>query len=169
MVPPADAEPTPEWQAIIQAAREKIAARKARLEEEGFVTPGAEASFHDRYEHLLEEITQLLEDIPEVEMEPHGPGARIRFPPTDREIRITPLEEQRLIHLVFGHQTLGTLHRAEHHASRPFGDRPPKVTLLLRQILTFLIEGTEPRWLTRRGKPPHPPEAEEGTLELPLE
>jgi hypothetical protein len=169
MVSPADAEPTPEWQAIIGTARDKIAAKKARLEDEGFITPGAEASFHDRYTHLLEEITHLLEEVPEVEMDLHDPGARIRFSPTDREVRITPLEEQRLIHLVFGHATLGTLHRAEHHASRPFGDRPPNVALLLRQILNFLIEGVEPGWLTRRGKHPHPPEAEGGTLELPLE
>jgi hypothetical protein len=109
-----------------------------------------------------------------VEHELHGPtGLRIRFAPTDREVRVTALEDQDLVHFVFGHTTLGTLHRAEHHAARPFGDGPPDVPRLLRQILSFLIEGVEPRWLTRRPAPGHEVRDDEDPkteiLELPLE
>ena len=85
----------------------------------------------------------------------------------------TALEDQALVHFVFGHTTLGTLHRAEHHAARPFGDGPPDVPRLLRQILSFLIEGVEPRWLTRRAAPSHTVRDDQDPkteiLELPLE
>ncbi|MDX1661590.1 MAG: hypothetical protein R3326_07350, partial [Gemmatimonadota bacterium] len=50
-----------------------------------------------------------------------------------------------------GHTTLGTLHRAEHHASRPFADHAPDLPRLARQLLNFLIEGHEPGWISRRG------------------
>lgn len=137
---------------------------------------GSSAGFLERYDRLLAEISELLEAIPEVQQESQGPsGLRVRVADSDREVRITPLEEQALVHFVFGHSTLGTLHRAEHHASRPFGDRPPDTVKLIRQILAFLTEGAEPRWLTRR-----PPPAGSGVretdespaldeLELPLD
>lgn len=140
------------------------------------VDPGA--SFRERYDHLVDELAAVIEEIPELEVEPQGTdGLRVRFPPTDREVRITPLEEQSFVHFVFGHATVGTLHRAEHHASRPFADAPPDVPRLARQLLDFLIEGTEPRWLSQRPEPteererPRPRSEEEpdGTLELPLE
>ncbi len=140
-----------EWEAFVGEARERIAARKARLDEAGFPSPGADATFDERYDHLLRELGELLEELPEIDVEAHGTtGLRMRFEPSEREVRITRLEEQGLVHFVFGHATLGTLHRAEHHASRPFGDKPPDVPRLLRQLLNFLIEGVEPRWLTER-------------------
>lgn len=139
------------------------------------MTPAADAdtpAFGERYDRLLRELTDLLDEIPTVENEPHGPsGLRIGFPTSEREVRITPLEDQALVHFVFGHAALGS--RAEHHASRPFGEGPPDVTKLLRQLLAFLIEGSEPRWLTRR--PPADSSAvreadrQSVELELPLD
>lgn len=179
---PDSAGPDRDWQALVADAKERIAAKKARLEEERLAeTPGAEAGFRERYDHLLDELSQLLAEIPEFEVEPHGPdGLKIRFPPTDREVRITPLDEQQFVHFVFGHTTLGTLHRAEHHASRPFGDQSPDLPRLARQLLNFLIEGHEPGWIAQRpgeGRNPRSreraPGAEESAegeeLELPLE
>lgn len=166
--------PPAQWDAIVARARERIAAKQARLEAKGWAYPGTGSSFQERYEALIEELGDLLEEIPEIEAEPHGPaGLRIRFAPTEREVRITSLEEQALVHFVFGHSTLGTLHRAEHHASHPFGPKRPDAPRLLQQILDFLIEGREPRWLTRRpsGMPPAAREgpSEDETLELPLD
>lgn len=179
---PDSAGPDRDWQALIADARERIAARKARLEEERLAeTPGADAGFRERYDHLLEELGQLLAEIPELEVEPHGPdGLRVRFPPTDREVRITPLDEQQFVHFVFGHTTLGTLHRAEHHASRPFGDASPDLPRLARQLLNFLIEGREPGWISQRSgagrdarrrseRPDAAESAEDEELELPLD
>lgn len=174
MMPAAEGGSTPDWKAFVVEARERIAARQARLQESGVPAPGAEAAFSERFDSLVRDLADLLEEIPEVERESHGTaGLRIHFAPTNREVRITPLEEQGLVHFVFGHSTLGTLHRAEHHASRAFGDGPPDVPRLLRQLLLFLIEGIEPRWLTER--PPDGPsgvrDAGDGdpVLELPLE
>lgn len=167
-------EPASEWDSFVTRARERIAAKVARREAMGIATPGADASFPERYEALLQEMTDCLEEIPEIEAEPHGPaGLRLHFPPTEREVRVTQLEEQALVHFVFGHTTLGTLHRAEHHASRPFGQSRPDVPKLLRHLLNFLIEGVEPRWLSERPST-EPRTAREGesrgeTLELPLD
>ena len=174
MDPPTDARSASDREAFVAEARERIARRRSRRPEGASAGPGTEATFENRYTHLLKEIEDLLEELPEIEREPLGPaGLRIRFGPTDREVRITPLEDQSLVHFVFGHATLGTLHRAEHHASRPFGDGPPDPERLLRQILGFLIEGVEPRWLNRR--PPagsssvREPTPESAVLELPLD
>ncbi|MGH7550041.1 MAG: hypothetical protein ACREK3_04720 [Gemmatimonadota bacterium] len=172
MNPPSELDFSEEWKEILEQAREKIADRLAR-DERAHPEGGAEADFRGHYDRLLEDLRGFLEEIPQVEHEPHGPtGLRIRFDPTDREVRMTALEDQALVHFVFGHTTLGTLHRAEHHAARPFGDRPPDVPRLLRQILSFLIEGIEPRWLTHRPAP-ESPDHEGGpapeVLELPLD
>jgi hypothetical protein len=161
-----------DWEAFVARARERIADKQARREAMGVPYPGDGASFTERYDYLVQEMADLLEEIPEVEVESRGTaGLRIFFSPTEREVRVTPLEEQALIHFVFAHTTLGTLHRAEHHASRAFGQSRPDAPKLLRQILNFLIEGIEPRWLRQR-----PPETgvREGTtadevLELPLD
>jgi len=176
MDPPADRGPSEEWEEVLEEARERIAARQERLSRaERQAKPRAEGdSFRERYGHLLEDLRSFVEELPQVEHELHGPtGLRIRFAPTDREVRVTALEDQDLVHFVFGHTTLGTLHRAEHHAARPFGDGPPDVPRLLRQILSFLIEGVEPRWLTRRPAPGHEVRDDEDPkteiLELPLE
>jgi hypothetical protein len=163
-----------DWDAFVARARERIAAKQARREASGIAVPGADATFQERYEALIQEMSDLLEEIPEIGAEPQGTtGLKIFFAPTEREVRVTPLEEQALVHFVFGHTTLGTLHRAEHHASRPFGAGRPDVPKLLRQLLNFLIEGIEPRWLTER-PPEFPRTAREGTvedevLELPLD
>lgn len=167
-------DPTADWDAFVVRARERMSAKQAHREAMGLAYPGTGASFQERYEALIQDMADLLEEIPEIEAEPHGPsGLRIRFAPTDREVRITSLEDQALVHFVFGHTTLGTLHRAEHHASRPFGPDRPDAPRLLRQILNFLIEGSEPRWLSRRPSAA-PPAAREGSsedeaLELPLD
>ena len=164
----------PDWEAFVTRARERIADRQARREAMGLPYPGDGAAFPERYEHLVQEMADLLEELPEIEVESLGTaGLRIRFPPTEREVRVTPLEEQALVHFVFAHTTLGTLHRAEHHASRPFGQVRPDAPRLLRQILNFLIEGMEPRWLSQR-PPTEPRVTREGTpegevLELPLD
>jgi len=162
-----------DWQAIVARSRERIADKKARLDALGLPVPGDGASFPERYDHLVREIGDLLEEIPEIETEPLGTsGLRIRFAPTEREVRVTPLEEQGLVHFVFAHTTLGTLHRAEHHASRPFGGVRPDVPKLLRQLLNFLIEGIEPRWLEHRTREPKVREGTDGesvVLELPLD
>ncbi len=172
MNPPSEREFSEEWKEILERAREKIATRQERAAR---AIPGGDpgAFFRDRYDRLLDDLRGFLEELPQVEHEPHGPaGLRIHFAPTDREVRMTALEDQALVHFVFGHTTLGTLHRAEHHAARPFGDRQPDVPRLLRQILAFLIEGVEPRWLTHRPAP-EPTDREEGSapevLELPLD
>lgn len=173
---PADRGSSEELEKVLEEARERIAARQERLArtERRDTPPGDGDSFRERYGGLLEDLRSFVEEIPQVEHEAHGPsGLRIRFAPTDREVRVTALEDQGLVHFVFGHTTLGTLHRAEHHAARPFGERPPDIPRLLRQILSFLIEGVEPRWLTHR--PPPGPEDRDGepprteSLELPLE
>lgn len=170
---PPDEDSTPDWEELITSARARINAKKARLDEEGRRGPGAEAGFRERYAFLLRELNDLLDELPEVEHQAHGPeGVRIRFAPTDREVRITSLEDQGLVHFVFGHATLGTLHRAEHHAARPFGDGPPNLALLLQQIVDFLIEGSEPRWLTHRPQEAShhvPAEELDQALELPLD
>ncbi len=166
-----DRDGAEDWSELVARARERIAEQQARRERDA-PTPGPEADFLARYEHLLEELSELLGAIPELEVEPRGSsGLRVAFPPTTREVRVTSLEEQGFVHFVFGHATLGTLHRAEHHATRPFGDARPDVPRLARQLLAFLIEGAEPRWLSKRpdetrsvrGASP------EGTLELPLD
>lgn len=173
MNPPSDRDFSEEWKEILEHAREKIAARRehaARTASGGVSGTG----FRERYDHLLDDLRGFLEELPQIEHEAHGPaGLRIRFAPTDREVRMTALEDQALVHFVFGHTTLGTLHRAEHHAARPFGDRAPDVPRLLRQILSFLIEGIEPRWLVHRPAP-EATDREEGSpapevLELPLD
>lgn len=184
MIPPDSAEPDRDRQALVADAKERIAAKKARLEDERLVeTPGADAGFRERYDHLLDELHELLAEIPEMEIESHGPdGLKVRFSPTGREVRITPLDEQQFVHFVFGHTTLGTLHRAEHHASRPFADQPPDLPRLARQLLNFLIEGHEPGWISHRAgavrEPPpdgesaeraDPDRDESEELELPLE
>lgn len=174
MMAAAEGGSMPDWKAFVAEARERIAARQSRLREAGISAPGAEAAFSERFDSLVRDLADLLEEIPEVDREPHGTaGIRIHFAPTTREVRITPLEEQGLVHFVFGHATLGTLHRAEHHASRAFGEGPPDVPRLLRQILLFLIEGIEPRWLTERPAegPSGGRDAADGdsVLELPLD
>ncbi len=166
-----DREPS-EWESVVARARERISDKQARREAMGLPVPGDGASFDERYDHLVKEMDDLLEEIPEIETESLGTsGLKIRFSPTEREVRVTPLDEQALVHFVFAHTTLGTLHRAEHHASRPFGAARPDVPKLLRQILNFLIEGIEPRWLVQR--PPAEPRVREGgdspVLELPLD
>ena len=167
-------DPPADWDAFVARARERIAAKQAQREASGIAYPGADATFQERYEALVQEVIELLEEIPEIGSEAHGPmGLKIFFAPTEREVRITPLDEQALVHFVFGHTTLGTLHRAEHHASRPFGAGRPDVPKLLRQLLNFLIEGVEPRWITERA-PDVPRVAREATvedeiLELPLD
>lgn len=161
-----------EWQEIVARARERIAEKQARREAMGLPVPGDGAGFSERYEHLVQEMEDLLEEIPEIDTESLGTsGLRMRFGPTEREIRVTPLDDQGLVHFVFAHTTMGTLHRAEHHASRPFGAVRPDVPKLLRQLLNFLIEGIEPRWLVQK-PPPAEPTVREGTspvLELPLD
>lgn len=153
MNPPSERDFSEEWKEVLEQTRAKIAERQELAEQ----TPEGEpsgAGFQDRYDRLLEDLRGFLEELPQIGHEPHGPkGLRIHFAPTDREVRMTALEDQAMVHFVFGHMTLGTLHRAEHHAARPFGDRPPDVPRLLRQILSFLIEGVEPRWLTHRTVP----------------
>lgn len=164
--------PDDDWSDFVAEVRERIAARRGRADETP-AGPGDEAGFQMRYDHLVRELVDLLEEVPEIDVERHGPsGVRLHFPPTDREVRITSLEDQRLVHFVFGHATLATLHRAEHHASRPFGDRAPDVPRLLRQILRFLVEGVEPKWLTRPRESPRQARespASDEELELPLE
>ncbi|MDX1624567.1 MAG: hypothetical protein R3199_11385 [Gemmatimonadota bacterium] len=178
MVPPEDDGRESDGQAFLEDARERIAARKAELQKRGAEDAGPDSTFRERYDHLVGELGALLETLEELEVEPHGSsGLSVRFAPTDREVRITALEEQGFVHFVFGHATLGTLHRAEHHATRPFGDRPPDVPKLARQLLAFLVEGVEPGWLARRSSPDGqndaPPTPADGgddeELELPLE
>lgn len=174
MYSPSERDFTAEWKEVLEQARRKLADREERAARAGG-GDAENAGFRERYERLLEDLRGFLEELPQIEHEPHGPaGLRIRFDPTDREVRMTALEDQALVHFVFGHTTLGTLHRAEHHAARPFGDRPPDVPRLLRQILAFLIEGAEPRWLVHR--PPtgvadraDGPAARPEVLELPLD
>jgi hypothetical protein len=171
MSDPPDSDPALERAALVRELRERVAAREERREASH---PAADASFQERYDHLLGELVDVLDRIPEIETEPIGSaGLRLSYGPTEREVRITALEEQGFVHFVFGHATLGTLHRAEHHASHPFGDTPPDVSRLVRQLIGFLVEGIEPRWLSERPEPDSPasraerPGAE--TLELPLQ
>ena len=113
-----------------------------------------------------------------------GPASAQTAPPTGSDATLpagwmslaaiaASLEEQGFVHFVFGHATLGTLHRAEHHASHPFGETPPDVPRLVRQLIGFLVEGAEPRWLTERPEPGAPATRADTrgdtTLELPLQ
>jgi hypothetical protein len=134
--------------------------------------PGPGADFKPRYDHLVGGLEVALDAVPEVEHDPKGPsGMRIAFPTTEREVRITPLEDQELVHFVFGHAALAG--RAEHHASRPFGDVLPNIPKLAAQILAFLIVGDEPKWLTHRPPADSSVVKEAGVdsevLELPLD
>ena len=170
MTDPGERDAAEDWTELVARARERIARDRERRE--SVEPPGPEADFLARYEHLVGELSELLSTIPELDVEPHGPsGMRVAFPPSDREVRVTALEDQGLVHFVFGHTTLGTLHRAEHHASRPFGEARPEVPRLARQLLDFLVEGIEPRWLSRRpaGPKASPDPAPDGPLELPLD
>ena len=167
----ADSDPSSERAALVRELRERVAAREERREA---AHPAADASFQERYDHLLRELVDVFDRIPEIETEPIGSaGIRLSYEPTEREVRITALEEQGFVHFVFGHATLGTLHRAEHHASHPFGDTPPDVARLVRQLIGFLVEGIEPRWLSERPEPDSPASRAERsggeTLELPLQ
>lgn len=171
MTTPAESEPSPDRAALVRELRERISSREARREA---AHPTAEASFQERYDDLLGELVDILGRIPEIETETIGSaGIRLAYPPTEREVRITALEEQGYVHFVFGHATLGTLHRAEHHASHPFGEAPPDVSRLVHQLIGFLIEGMEPRWLSERPEPGTPAaradRSPDETLELPLE
>lgn len=171
MATPIDPEDRSDRAALVRELRERVTAREERREAG---RPAADASFEERYDHLLGELVDVLGQIPEIETEPIGTtGLRLGYEPTEREVRITALEEQGFVHFVFGHATLGTLHRAEHHASRPFGDTPPDVSRLVRQLIGFLVEGAEPRWLSERPEPESSATRAERaggeTLELPLE
>lgn len=171
MLDPPDSDPAAERAALVRELRERVAAREERREA---AHPPADASFQERYDHLLRELVDVFDRIPEIETEPIGSaGIRLSYEPTEREVRITALEEQGFVHFVFGHATLGTLHRAEHHASHPFGDTPPDVARLVRQLIGFLVEGIEPRWLSERPEPDSPASRAERpggeTLELPLQ
>ncbi len=170
MTDPPDASSAEERRALLSEIRDRVEvhAEKRSTPEE----PGPGANFKLRYDHLVRGLEALLEAVPEVEHEPHGPaGMRIAFPVTEREVRITPLEDQELVHFVFGHAALAG--RAEHHASRPFGGERPDVPKLAGQVLAFLITGAEPKWLTHR--PPadssvaKEPGADSEVLELPLD
>jgi hypothetical protein len=170
MIGPPDAGSAEERRALLAEIRDRVEAHaEKRSTPEG---PGPDADFKPRYDHLVGDLDVLLEAVPEVKHEPHGPaGMRIAFSSTEREVRITPLEDQELVHFVFGHAALAG--RAEHHASRPFGDAPPNIPKLAGQILAFLITGAEPKWLTHR--PPadssvvKEPGADSEILELPLD
>lgn len=172
MTAPTDPPEEPsERAALVRELRERVSAREERKDA---THPTTDASFQERYDHLLGELVEVLGQIPEIETEPLGTtGVRLGYEPTEREVRITALEEQGFVHFVFGHATLGTLHRAEHHASRPFGDSPPDVPRLVRQLIGFLVEGAEPRWLTERPEPDssamRAERAAGETLELPLD
>ncbi|CAN5872877.1 hypothetical protein BH20GEM1_BH20GEM1_20060 [soil metagenome] len=166
-----DSDPTAERASLVRELRERVAAREERR---AAAHPAPDASFQERYDYLLGELVDVLDRIPEIETEPIGSaGIRLSYEPTEREVRITALEEQGFVHFVFGHATLGTLHRAEHHASHPFGDTPPDVSRLVRQLIGFLVEGIEPRWLSERPEPDSPVTRAERpggeTLELPLQ
>ncbi|HEY7471505.1 MAG TPA: hypothetical protein VIE68_04075 [Gemmatimonadota bacterium] len=170
MVPPTDPPDPSDRAALVRELRERVTSREERKS----AAPDADASFQERYDDLLAEIVDVLGRIPEIVTETIGTtGVRLRYEPTEREVRITALEEQSYVHFVFGHATLGTLHRAEHHASHPFGESTPDVARLVRQLIGFLVEGIEPRWLTERPEPDSTasradrPGAE--TLELPLQ
>ena len=52
-------------------------------------------------------------------------GGTLERDDTDREVRVTALEDQDLVHFVFGHTTLGTLHRAEHRDGGEEGEGEP--------------------------------------------
>ena len=171
MSPPTDPESPSDRAALVRELRERVSSREQRREA---AHPAIDASFEERYDHLLGELVDVLGRIPEIETEPIGTsGIKLSYEPTEREVRITALEEQGFVHFVFGHATLGTLHRAEHHASHPFGETPPDVSRLVRQLIGFLVEGIEPRWLTERPEPDSTAtRAErpgEETLELPLQ
>lgn len=171
MVPPTDPPPPSDRAALVRELRERVSAREERREA---AHPAADASFQERYDHLLGELVDVLGRIPEIGTEPIGTaGLKLSYEPTEREVRITALEDQGFVHFVFGHATLGTLHRAEHHASHPFGETPPDASRLVRQLIGFLVEGIEPRWLAERPVPePTATRAERPdgeTLELPLQ
>lgn len=171
MTPPIDPEDRSERAELVRELRERVTAREERRDTG---RPAADASFQERYDHLLGELVDVLGQIPEIETEAIGStGLKLAYEPTEREVRITALEEQGFVHFVFGHATLGTLHRAEHHASRPFGDVPPDVPRLVRQLIGFLVEGAEPRWLSERPEPGSSATRAERsrgeTLELPLD
>lgn len=157
--------------ALVRELRDRVSAKEERRD---VAHPPVDASFQERYDHLLAELVDVLGRIPEIETEAIGTaGLKLRYEPTEREVRITALEEQGFVHFVFGHATLGTLHRAEHHASHPFGDTPPDVARLVRQLIGFLVEGAEPRWLSERPEPDSTATRAErpggDTLELPLQ
>lgn len=171
MAPTIDPEDPSDRAALVRELRERVTAREERRDA---VLPDSGASFQERYDHLLGELVDVLGQIPEIDTEPIGTtGVKLVYEPTEREVRITALEEQGFVHFVFGHATLGTLHRAEHHASRPFGDTPPDVPRLVRQLIGFLVEGAEPRWLSERPEPGSSATRAERTggetLELPLD
>ena len=171
MAPATDPPVPSDRAALVRELRERVSAREERRD---VAHPPVDASFQERYDHLLAEIVDVLGRIPEIETEAIGTaGLKLRYEPTEREVRITALEEQGFVHFVFGHATLGTLHRAEHHASHPFGDTPPDVARLVRQLIGFLVEGAEPRWLSERPEPDSTATRAERpgseTLELPLQ
>lgn len=154
---------------LLAAVMERVEAHDRTRERPA--PPPTEADFDDRYEHLVHELRDLLGVIEEVERHALGRlGIRFSLAEADREVRITSLEDQERVHFVFGHPALGR--RAEHHASRPFGDRTPDVLKLAEQVLAFLITGTEPRWAihrTARSSRPHQRVEEDPVLELPLD
>lgn len=168
MVAPADepADVGPELLATITERVEEHDRTRERLP-----SPPAGAGFDERYEHLLHELRTLLDVVDEIDRDALGrSGVRYTLPEVEREVRITSLEEQELVHFVFGHAALGR--RAEHHASRPFGDRAPDILKLADQILAFLIHGREPRWAvhrTARTSRSSSRVADDPVLELPLD
>jgi hypothetical protein len=171
MAPATDPPVPSDRSALVRELRERVSAREERRD---VAHPPVDASFQERYDHLLAELVDVLGRIPEIETEAIGSaGLKLRYEPTEREVRITALEEQGFVQFVFGHATLGTLHRAEHHASHPFGDTPPDVTRHVRQLIGFLVEGAEPRWLSERPEPDSAATRAERpsgeTLELPLQ
>lgn len=171
MAPATDPPVPSDRAALVRELRERVSAREERRD---VAHPPVDASFQERYDHLLAELVDVLGRIPEIETEAIGTaGLKLRYEPTEREVRITALEEQGFVHFVFGHATLGTLHRAEHHASHPFGETPPDVARLVRQLIGFLVEGAEPRWLSERPEPDSTATRAErpggDTLELPLQ
>ena len=152
---------------FIAGVRERLAEKRARLapHPEG---PGSDEDFERKYRFLVEGLRRTFEAVgePGLEVEAFGSsGLRISFrvfdplrddaPVVEREIRVSRVDATEEVHLVFS-----AFQRAERHAT--FKLTRPRLRQVEAAFVDFLVEGIEPRWLSR---PPRAGSEEDTELE----
>jgi len=151
--------PLQDRERFIAGVRQRIADKRTRLASHPDA-PDSEREFTEKYRYLVEGLARTFEAVgePGLEVASFGPsGLRISFrvadldrdelPIVDREIRVSRVDATEEVHLVFS-----SFQKAERHAT--FRLTRPNLPRVEAAFVDFLVEGTEPSWLTRRRREP---------------